>query len=83
MACTVVDRAMQAFGAEGISQDQQLAQTYAQLRTLRFADGPDEVHMQQVGRNELKRAPGLLQKQQESKRKEKALLEKAGLTAKL
>ncbi|TRM68376.1 acyl-CoA dehydrogenase/oxidase [Schizophyllum amplum] len=83
MACTVVDRAMQAFGAEGISQDQQLAQTYAQLRTLRFADGPDEVHMQQVGRNELKRAPMLLQRQQESKKKEQALFERVGLMAKL
>ncbi|KAL1742889.1 acyl-CoA dehydrogenase/oxidase [Schizophyllum fasciatum] len=83
MACTVVDRAMQAFGAEGISQDQQLAQTYAQLRTLRFADGPDEVHMQQVGRNELKRAPLLLQKQQESRKREKALFERVGLSAKL
>lgn len=38
MACNVVDRAMQAFGAEGLSQDQELAYMYAQLRTLRFAD---------------------------------------------
>lgn len=38
MACTVVDRAMQAFGAEGLSQDQELAQVFAGLRTLRFAD---------------------------------------------
>jgi acyl-CoA dehydrogenase len=38
MACGVVDRAMQAYGAEGLSQDQELASMYAQLRTLRLAD---------------------------------------------
>jgi alkylation response protein AidB-like acyl-CoA dehydrogenase len=38
MALTVVDRAMQAFGAEGVSQDQPLAKTWAGLRTLRIAD---------------------------------------------
>jgi len=38
MACTVIDRAIQAFGAEGLSQDQELASMYAQLRTLRMAD---------------------------------------------
>ena len=38
MACNVVDRAMQAFGAEGLSQDQPLASSFANLRTLRFAD---------------------------------------------
>ncbi len=38
MALQVVDRAIQSFGAEGLSQDQVLASTWAQLRTLRFAD---------------------------------------------
>lgn len=38
MACGVVDRAMQAYGAEGLSQDQELANMFAQLRTLRLAD---------------------------------------------
>ena len=38
MACGVVDRAIQAFGAEGVSQDQPLAELYAGLRTLRLAD---------------------------------------------
>jgi alkylation response protein AidB-like acyl-CoA dehydrogenase len=38
MACRVVDRAMQAYGAEGLSQDQELASMFAQLRTLRLAD---------------------------------------------
>lgn len=43
MALTVVDRAIQAFGAEGVSQDQDLAARWAGLRTLRIADGPDAV----------------------------------------
>ncbi len=38
MALTVLDRAMQSFGAEGLSQDQNLAETWAGLRTLRIAD---------------------------------------------
>lgn len=38
MALTVVDRAMQSFGAEGLSQDAELAMTWAGLRTLRIAD---------------------------------------------
>jgi len=40
----VLDRAIQVFGAEGMGQDQLLAEMYAQTRTLRIADGPDEVH---------------------------------------
>jgi acyl-CoA dehydrogenase len=38
MACQVIDRAIQAFGAEGVSQDRFLARAYAGLRTLRIAD---------------------------------------------
>ncbi|KAK0555784.1 hypothetical protein OC846_000372 [Tilletia horrida] len=56
MALDVVDRAIQAYGAEGLCQDQPLAGAWAQLRTLRFADGPDEVHYQQIGKLELRRA---------------------------
>ena len=41
----VLDRAIQVYGAEGICQDQLLAEMYAQSRTLRIADGPDEVHL--------------------------------------
>lgn len=55
MALAVVDRAIQAFGAEGLSQDQPLAYMWVSLRTLRFADGPDEVHEAQVGRMESRR----------------------------
>ena len=55
MALTVIDRAIQSFGAAGICQDTPLANMWAQIRTLRLADGPDEVHLQQMGRNENKR----------------------------
>lgn len=55
MALTVIDRAVQAFGGAGVSQDTPLASMWAQIRTLRLADGPDEVHLQQMGRNENKR----------------------------
>lgn len=55
MALVVIDRAMQAFGAEGLSQNTPLTQMYAYARTLRIADGPDEVHTFQLGRKELKR----------------------------
>lgn len=51
----VLDRAIQAFGAEGISQDTPLAYMWALNRTLRIADGPDEVHTFQLGRRELDR----------------------------
>ncbi|MEM1122466.1 MAG: acyl-CoA dehydrogenase family protein [Bacteroidota bacterium] len=54
MACTVIDRAMQVHGGAGVSQDTPLAAMYAGARTLRFADGPDEVHMYQLGRNTVK-----------------------------
>jgi acyl-CoA dehydrogenase len=50
----IVDQAIQMFGALGISQDTPLAQMYMQQRTLRLADGPDEVHRMVVGRHELR-----------------------------
>lgn len=83
MALTVVDRAMQSYGAEGISQDQDLAYTYAGLRTLRYADGPDEVHIQQVGQRELRRAKNLHSEAAVLKQKQNALLEKNGFKANL
>lgn len=55
MALRVVDRAIQAHGAAGVGQDFPLAYLYAQIRTLRLADGPDEVHRAQVARHELRR----------------------------
>ena len=56
MALTVIDRAVQAHGAAGVCQDFPLAKMWAQTRTLRIADGPDEVHLNQLGRRENKRA---------------------------
>ena len=51
MACTVLDRAIQIHGGAGVSQDFFLAHAYAAARTIRIADGPDQVHMMQLGRN--------------------------------
>jgi len=53
MACRVIDWAIQAHGAMGVSQDSFLASYYAHARKIRFADGPDEVHRHQLGRLEL------------------------------
>lgn len=55
VALRVVDRAIQAHGGAGVSDDVPLARMYAGLRTLRLADGPDEVHRRQVARTELAR----------------------------
>ncbi|MCM2977387.1 acyl-CoA dehydrogenase [Priestia aryabhattai] len=54
MALKVIDRAIQAFGAAGVSEDTPLAALWANARTLRLADGPDEVHKAQLARLELK-----------------------------
>ncbi|CAM3206122.1 acyl-CoA dehydrogenase family protein [Tsukamurella hominis] len=51
----ILDKAIQAHGAGGLSQDFPLAEYYAGIRTLRFADGPDEVHKNSLARAELKR----------------------------
>jgi acyl-CoA dehydrogenase len=45
MACAVIDRAIQVHGGMGVSQDSFLAHAYAGARSLRLADGPDEVHI--------------------------------------
>ncbi|MSP68547.1 MAG: acyl-CoA dehydrogenase [Alphaproteobacteria bacterium] len=55
MACQVIDWAIQAFGAAGVSNDYGLASAYALARLLRIADGPDEVHRNQIARIELKK----------------------------
>ncbi|KAK2466520.1 hypothetical protein APHAL10511_002162 [Amanita phalloides] len=83
MAVNIIDRAIQVFGAEGISQDQDLAARWAGLRSLRIADGPDAVHIQQVGRKELKRAELLHERGVQKKRKEKLLFERVGLKPQL
>jgi acyl-CoA dehydrogenase len=55
MACKVIDWAMQVHGGAGVSDDFPLAAAYAASRTIRFADGPDEVHREQIGKLELAR----------------------------
>ena len=54
VATNVVDRAIQVFGAAGLSDDWPLAEMYVHARTLHFVDGPDEVHKQQIARRELR-----------------------------
>ena len=51
----VLDRAMQAYGGAGVAQETPLANMWASARTMRIVDGPDEVHVQQLGKNENKR----------------------------
>jgi acyl-CoA dehydrogenase len=54
-ASYVIDRAVQAYGAAGVSSDTPLAEAWAQLRTLHLADGPDEVHLRSIARDELRK----------------------------
>ncbi len=55
MACRVIDEAIQMHGALGTSQDTPLAGMYAYARTIRLADGPDQVHMMQLGKSLIER----------------------------
>jgi acyl-CoA dehydrogenase len=57
MTLRVLDRAIQIHGGAGVSQEFWLAAAWAHSRTLRLADGPDEVHRRQIGRLELRRHP--------------------------
>jgi len=58
MACTVIDRAIQVHGGGGVSEDFPLAYAYANARTLRLADGPDEVHLETIAKIELAKLRG-------------------------
>jgi acyl-CoA dehydrogenase len=58
MACQIIDWAIQAFGGAGTNDDYFLGAAYATARLLRLADGPDEVHRNQIGRIEIKRLQG-------------------------
>jgi acyl-CoA dehydrogenase len=55
MACTIIDWAIQAHGGGGVSDDFPLASAYAHIRTLRIADGPDEVHRNAIAKLEIAR----------------------------
>ena len=54
MAERIIDNAIQSFGGAGVSQDTPLAAMYAGIRTLRIVDGPDEVHLRDIARLEIK-----------------------------
>jgi acyl-CoA dehydrogenase len=54
-ALRVLDRAIQAHGGAGVSQDTFLAEAWALVRTLRLADGPDEVHIESIAKLELRK----------------------------
>ena len=73
MACAVIDRAIQSYGAEGVSQDTPMAAMWSQARIVRIADGPDDVHIHQMGRNENKRGLEALQLVERQARKTEEL----------
>lgn len=82
MALTVIDRAVQSYGGAGVCQDTPLANMWAQIRTLRIADGPDEVHLQQMGKNENKRGKEVTAKLNWQKAAGQRLLEQHGVQQK-
>lgn len=79
MALRVIDRAIQAYGGAGVSQDTPLANMYATGRTMRIVDGPDEVHLLQLGRNENKRGRYCLEHIEWQKKKTEELAARYGL----
>lgn len=70
----VLDRAMQAHGAGGLSQDFVLAKFFSRARTLRYADGPDEVHKNQLGKIELRRAADITNRINDQNAKKEKLI---------
>jgi acyl-CoA dehydrogenase len=58
VATTVIDRAIQLFGGAGVSDDWPLAQLWTYVRTVRIVDGPDDVHLMQIARRELRKYEG-------------------------
>lgn len=79
MALTVIDRAVQSYGGAGVCQDTPLANMWAGIRTLRIADGPDEVHLQQMGKNENKRGIEIREKLEMQRKKGDMLMNQAGV----
>lgn len=70
--CDIIDQAMQVHGATGISQWSPLSNMYAQQRTLRYADGPDEVHHHVIARNEVQTYKDSNSRQSAAKKEGKA-----------
>lgn len=77
-----IDKAIQAYGGAGVCQDTPLPKMYASARTMRIVDGPDEVHMLQLGRNENKRHKIVTERLAKEARDTAALLEQYGLSKK-
>ncbi|KZM19386.1 Medium-chain acyl-CoA dehydrogenase [Ascochyta rabiei] len=75
----VIDWAIQAYGGAGVSQDTPLANMYASGRTMRIVDGPDEVHLLQLGRNENKRGPAHKQRIEAQQKKGEELCRQYGI----
>lgn len=63
VALRIIDESMQVHGAHGLGQDCKLSDEYANVRHVRFADGPDAVHLQTVAKWEIKRTPSVLAKE--------------------
>lgn len=80
-ALNVIDRAIQSFGGAGVCQDTPLASMWAGIRTLRLADGPDEVHLQQLGRNENRRGKQATDRIKWQQAKTAELLKQHGATS--
>ncbi|KAI9843258.1 MAG: hypothetical protein M1838_002715 [Thelocarpon superellum] len=78
----VIDRAIQSFGGAGVSQDTPLANMWANSRTLRIVDGPDEVHLQQMGKAESKRGRALIAKIARQTSISEQLFKRAGMASK-
>jgi len=79
MALTVIDRAIQAYGGAGVSQDTPLANMYAQGRTMRIVDGPDEVHLLQLGKNENKKGQYMFDRLEWQKKQSQEIRKKYGV----
>ncbi|KAH7240514.1 hypothetical protein FSOLCH5_010742 [Fusarium solani] len=73
MLCRILDNAIQIYGGAGVSQDTPLAYMWASARTMRLVDGPDEVHMLQLGRRESRRAEAVRARLQAQKELEQDL----------
>ncbi|KAK5098827.1 hypothetical protein LTS08_006205 [Lithohypha guttulata] len=83
MALDVIDRAVQAHGAMGVCQDTPLASMWAHIRTLRIADGPDEVHLNQLGRRENRaRAAECIGRIEDQKRRAAEMMKQYGVEEK-
>jgi acyl-CoA dehydrogenase len=76
MALKVIDQAIQAHGGGGVSQEFPLAGMWASGRTMRLVDGPDEVHLQQLGKNENRKGKDLLEKMERQMQAIRALFER-------